>query len=115
MCSARLSDLSEPTGEIAFSVEHELQHRGIGTKLFERLLLHALGLGYTRLRVTTHPENTAMRALARKYATTLEFQAGETVGMIDLGPEVAERLLKRLANWAPRPAPQAGAVAPGIG
>lgn len=110
------TDLPEPTGEIAFSVEREWQHRGIGKRLFERLLLHALGLGYTKLRVTTHPENTAMRALARKYATTLNFEAGETVGMIDLGPDVAQHLLKRLANWAPgaaRPAvePMAGTVA----
>ena len=105
------ADLVEPTGEIAFSVERELQHRGIGTRLFERLLLHALGLGYTRLRVTTHPENTAMRALARKYATSLEFQAGETVGMIDLGPDVAQHLFKRLVEWAPGAA-RAAATAP---
>lgn len=109
------ADLAEPTGEIAFSVEREWQHRGIGTRLFERLLLHAIGLGYTRLRVTTHPENTAMRSLARKYATKLDFMAGETVGTIDLGPEVAQRLLKRLADWAPDPARPALGAAPEAG
>ena len=50
---------AEPTGEIAFSVERHLQRRGIGSALFLRLIGHARGLGYTRLRVTTHPQNAA--------------------------------------------------------
>lgn len=75
-----------PTGEIAFSVERDLQHRGIGTRLFERLILNALGLGYTRLFVTTHHENAAMKALARKFGADLTFEAGETMGVIDLAP-----------------------------
>jgi RimJ/RimL family protein N-acetyltransferase len=78
-------DLSEPTGEIAFSVEHELQHRGIGSALFERLITNARGLGYEKLRVTTHPGNLAMRALARKFDAHLSFENLETVGVIDLG------------------------------
>lgn len=77
-------DLPEPTGEIAFSVEYELQHRGIGSALFERLITNALGLGYEKLRVTTHPGNLAMRALARKFDAHLSFENLETVGVIDL-------------------------------
>jgi RimJ/RimL family protein N-acetyltransferase len=82
-------DLSEPTGEIAFSVERELQHRGIGSALFEQLITNARGLGYEKLRVTTHPGNLAMRALARKFDAHLSFENLETVGVIDLG-KVAE-------------------------
>jgi RimJ/RimL family protein N-acetyltransferase len=78
-------DLPEPTGEIAFSVERELQHRGIGSALFERLIANALGLGYEKLRVTTHPGNLAMKALARKFDAHLSFENLETVGVIDLG------------------------------
>jgi RimJ/RimL family protein N-acetyltransferase len=77
---------SEPTAEIAFSVERHLQGRGIGAKLFERLILQARGLGYTQLRVTTHPQNAAMRALARRYNANLVFEDGETVGTIHLDP-----------------------------
>lgn len=76
----------EPTGEIAFSVEHELQHRGIGSRLFLRLIGHAHALGYTRLRVTTHPQNQAMKRLASKFDARLRFEAGETVGVIELSP-----------------------------
>ena len=78
-------DLPEPTGEIAFSVERELHHRGIGSALFERLITNARGLGYEKLRVTTHPGNLAMRELARKFDAHLSFESLETVGIIDLG------------------------------
>jgi GNAT superfamily N-acetyltransferase len=78
-------DFSEPTGEIAFSVEREIQHRGIGSALFERLILNARGFGYEKLRVTTHSGNLAMKALARKFDAHLSFENLETVGIIDLG------------------------------
>ena len=80
------ADEPEPTGEIAFSVEREWQHRGIGSALFERLIGNARGLGYARLRVTTHPQNAAMRALARKFDAHLHFVDGDTVGSISLPP-----------------------------
>ncbi|MCT7375766.1 GNAT family N-acetyltransferase [Chelativorans salis] len=75
-----------PTAEIAFSVEKALQHRGLGSQLFQRLIAHARALGYTQLRVTTHPHNDAMRALARRFNARLSFEKGETVGHIDLEP-----------------------------
>jgi RimJ/RimL family protein N-acetyltransferase len=77
-------DLDPPTGEIAFSVERHLQHQGIGSALFRRLIGHALALGYEELRVTTHPHNAAMKSLARKFDAKLSFADGETVGVIDL-------------------------------
>jgi len=80
---------SEPTAEIAFSVEKPWQHRGLGGLLFQRLLSGARGLGYERLRVSTHAQNAAMKSLARRYGAKLTFEAGETVGMIELGPDAA--------------------------
>ncbi|KQZ98497.1 GCN5 family acetyltransferase [Mesorhizobium sp. Root157] len=77
---------SQPTAEIAFSVERHLQDKGIGGRLFERLIMQARGLGYAQLRVTTHPQNGAMRALARRYNAALVFVDGETVGTIHLDP-----------------------------
>lgn len=76
----------EPTAEIAFSVERELQHRGIGGLLFKRLIGHARALGYARLKVTTHPQNHAMKRLARRFEARLSFEDGETVGLIELPP-----------------------------
>lgn len=75
-----------PTGEIAFSVESHLQHRGLGGLLFERLIESARAFGYERLLVTTHPQNRAMKRLARRFAAALRFEDGETVGIIELEP-----------------------------
>jgi RimJ/RimL family protein N-acetyltransferase len=81
-------DLTRPTGEIAFSVQREWQRRGIGTALFERLIAAARGFGYEALRVTTHPQNAAARAIARKFGAHLHFEDGDTVGLIALPPLV---------------------------
>ena len=79
-------DRPDPTAEIAFSVEQSFQRRGIGRRLFERLIIHALALGYTKLHVTTHAQNAAMKALARSFNAKLTFEEGETVGEIVLDP-----------------------------
>lgn len=76
----------QPTAEIAFSVERSFQNRGIGGRLFERLVVHALALGYLKLRVTTHAQNAAMKALARRFNARLKFEEGETVGLVELDP-----------------------------
>lgn len=76
----------EPTGEIAFSVERHLQHRGLGGLLFARLIESARAFGYERLLVTTHPQNEAMKRLARRFNASLRFADGETVGEIRLEP-----------------------------
>ena len=60
--------------------------RGIGSALFQRLIGHARGLGSTRLRVTTHPQNAAMRALAHRFGAHLSFRDGDTVGVVCLPP-----------------------------
>ncbi len=100
------ADLPEPTGEIAFSVERQIQHRGIGSALFERLIGNARGLGYEKLRVTTHSDNLAMKALARKFDAHLSFEHLETVGIIDLDrPAVAEFIGQGSAKGVARAAP----------
>lgn len=75
-----------PTGEIAFSIEPQLQRRGLGGLLFARLIETARSFGYERLRVTTHPQNEAMKRLARRFDAALRFEDGETVGLIELEP-----------------------------
>ena len=75
---------AEPTGEIAFSVERHLQHRGLGGLLFSRLIESARAFGYERLLVTTHPQNEAMKRLARRFNASLRFADCETLGEIRL-------------------------------
>ena len=46
----------------------------------------ARGLGYEKLRITTHPQNVAARSMARKLGAHLHFEDGDTVGQITLPP-----------------------------
>lgn len=80
-------EFEEPTGEIAFSVERSLQHRGLGGRLFRRVIGHAHALGYTELKVTTHPGNVAMRRLAASFGARISFVDGESTGTITLTPQ----------------------------
>ncbi|MDQ8730164.1 GNAT family N-acetyltransferase [Bradyrhizobium sp. LHD-71] len=70
--------------EVAFSVEQHLRRKGVGSVLFKALVAEAKRSGYRRLRVTTGAQNDAMRALARKFGTRLDFHHGELSGTIDL-------------------------------
>lgn len=88
-------DRAVPTGEIAFSVEEAMQHRGLGAMLFQRLLSHARALGYRELLVTTHPQNAAMKRLAQRFDARLSFAQGETTGLVELPP------LPPLGSWNP--------------
>jgi GNAT superfamily N-acetyltransferase len=72
--------------EIAFSVESDLRHQGVGSMLFTRLIAKAKSMDYTTLRITTGAQNDAMRALARKFGARLSFRHGESTGTIDLQP-----------------------------
>lgn len=76
---------ADSTPEIAFSVERRLRRQGVGSVLFKALLAEAKRNGYARLRVTTGAQNDAMRALARKFGSRLDFRYGELSGTIDLG------------------------------
>lgn len=72
------------TPEVAFSVERDLRRQGVGSALFAAMLIEAKKAGYERLRVTTGAQNCAMRALAQKFGTKLDFRQGELSGSIDV-------------------------------
>ena len=97
-----------PTGEIAFSVEEQMQNRGLGGMLFRRILAHARALGYERLLVTTHPGNLAMRRLAQKFDARLTFEQGETLGLIERPPASARE------PWERPPETRAGRAGTGV-
>lgn len=75
-----------PIGEIAFSVERGWHRCGIGTGLFRRLIRNARVHGIEMLHVSTHSENEAMKALARRFGADMAFSAGEAYGIIDINP-----------------------------
>ncbi|BAT61361.1 mycothiol acetyltransferase [Variibacter gotjawalensis] len=78
-------DQDQPnTAEIAFSVEPELRRRGIGQRLFRRLITSARNEGIRHLRLNSHPSNEAMQALARKFKAQITFGNCGTMGSLKL-------------------------------
>ncbi|MGB3867046.1 MAG: GNAT family N-acetyltransferase [Xanthobacteraceae bacterium] len=93
-----------PLPEVAFSVEHPLRRKGLGSILFRRLIATAKRKGYDSLCVTTGSQNEAMRALANKFGANLTFRHGETSGQIDLRAQPAAAIaatpvLDPAADW----------------
>ena len=54
------------TADVAVAVVDAWQRRGIGTRLLRSVAALAEAIGYTELRGSVLPENTAMRRLARR-------------------------------------------------
>ena len=59
-------------GEVAVLVTDRVQHLGLGTELIRRLVEVARSEGFERLVAHTIPENTAMRALARRFGFVVQ-------------------------------------------
>lgn len=74
------------TAEVAFSVEPELRRRGIGQRLFRRLIVSARNTGIRHLRLNCHPANEAMQGLARKFKAQITFGQCGTLGSLKLPP-----------------------------
>lgn len=72
------------TAEVAFSVEPELRRRGIGQRLFRRLIVSARNAGIRHLRLNCHPANEAMQGLARKFKAQISFGGCGTIGTLKL-------------------------------
>lgn len=92
---------SHAAAEIAFSVEDGLQQRGVGAALFASLIFRARAMGCQALHVTTHSQNVAMKALARKFGAKLCFASVEAVGVIDLAgalPSAAQIMVEALTR-----------------
>ncbi|MCB8839178.1 GNAT family N-acetyltransferase [Aurantimonas sp. VKM B-3413] len=65
--------------EGAFSIERNFQGRGLGGRLFGRLLTAAKNRGIRRLYLTCLRDNRRMQAIARHYGAELSFVEGDAV------------------------------------
>jgi hypothetical protein len=88
--------------EVAFSVEKVVQQQGVGSILFERVIVEARSKGYESLRITTGFANEGMKALARKFGVGMHFCKGESIGLLYLTQRPPSRSLGRgLINAEP--------------
>lgn len=67
--------------EVAFAVVDELQGRGIGTVLVERLAADARAAGIETFHATLHSDNHASLSLLRRVTSCLKLRA--SAGMLD--------------------------------
>lgn len=72
--------------EAAFTVEKDYQRRGLGARLFERLVLRARNNGIHTLSMVCLPENRAMQRLARRLGGSLVRWPGEIQGTLAEDP-----------------------------
>lgn len=80
-----LDDIAVQTGEAAFSVEQGWRRRGIGSKLFGRLITAARNRSIRTLYMTCLPGNAAMRGLAAKFEADLVGGYADVEGVIATG------------------------------
>ena len=81
--AAELRLLEHPgEAEAALSIERAWQSRGVGSALFERVLLVARNRQIERLHVLCLAENWRIQQLARKFHAQLSFQSGDAIGKL---------------------------------
>ena len=68
--------------EAAFSVEQEYRRRGIGEKLFKRILRAATNHGVETIEIVCLPDNIGMRRLAQKFHTHFTFEECALTGTL---------------------------------
>ncbi len=68
--------------EAAFSVEQEYRRRGIGEKLFKRILRAATNHGVETVEIVCLPDNIGMRRLAQKFKTHFTFEESALTGRL---------------------------------
>lgn len=68
--------------EAAFSVEQEYRRRGIGEKLFKRILRAATNHGVETVEIVCLPDNIGMRKLAQKFKTHFTFEESALTGRL---------------------------------
>lgn len=79
--------------EAAFSVESQFRGKGVGTRLFEKLIRAAKNRNFQKLYMSCLATNRAMQALARHFAADMTFECGGSVGVVAPGERDAGTLV----------------------
>ncbi len=86
--------------EAAFSVDGGYRRRGIGEKLFKRILRAAANHGVETIEIICLPENVGMQNLARKFDTQFAFEENSLTGRLKVRPPTALSLLQEASSDA---------------
>jgi GNAT superfamily N-acetyltransferase len=86
--------------EAAFSVDSGYRRRGIGEKLFKRILRAAANHGVETIEIVCLPENIGMQNLARKFRTRFTFEQNSLTGRLTVRPPTAFSLIREASGDA---------------
>ena len=91
---------SHINAEAAFSVDERYRRRGIGEKLFKRILRAAANHGVETIEIVCLPENVGMQNLAKKFHTQFAFEQNSLTGRLKVSPPTAFTLLREASSDA---------------
>jgi GNAT superfamily N-acetyltransferase len=86
--------------EAALSVVASYRRRGIGEKLFKRILRGATNHGVETIEIVCLPENVGMQKLARKFEAHFTFEANWLTGRLTARPPTAFSLIREASGDA---------------
>jgi GNAT superfamily N-acetyltransferase len=86
--------------EAAFSVDDSSRRRGIGEKLFKRLLRAATNHGVETIEIVCLPENVGMQNLAQKFKAQFTFEQNSLTGRLTARPPTPWSLFREVSSDA---------------
>ena len=86
--------------EAAFSVDQDHRRRGIGEKLFKRILRAATNHGVETIEIVCLPENVGMQKLAKKFEAHFTFEENWLTGRLTARPPTTLSLFREVTSDA---------------
>jgi RimJ/RimL family protein N-acetyltransferase len=86
--------------EAAFSVDTSYRRRGLGEKLFERILRAATNHGVETIEIVCLPENIGMQKLAKKFHAQFAFEQNALTGRLTARPPTPFSLVREASSDA---------------
>jgi GNAT superfamily N-acetyltransferase len=86
--------------EAAFSVDQNYRRRGIGEKLFKRILRAATNHGVETIEIVCLPENVGMQKLAKKFEAHFTFEENWLTGRLTARPPTTLSLFREVTSDA---------------
>ena len=86
--------------EAAFSVDPDYRRRGIGEKLFKRILRAATNHGVETIEIVCLPENVGMQKLAKKFEAHFTFEENWLTGRLTARPPTTLSLFREVTSDA---------------
>lgn len=86
--------------EAAFSVDQAYRRRGVGEKLFKRILRAAANHGVETIEIVCLPENVGMQNLAKKFDAHFTFEANWLTGRLTARRPTALSLIREASSDA---------------